>query len=1161
MAQPDRAAKIRFNDCVRAAKDAEALGKAQLAAKNETAINTLRRARIAYADALRIVPAHDKLTRKLAKLDALMDECREMVAVAPRVALPKPRTPAQSPPATRPVLQDKGNVPAATRTSHGAAMRTPSTPSPAKLPSAALEHAHAAEWAAAAGCGWQWEPEQGVYTLPGGLRMPAHAWEKLYHYQRQGVAWMWSLHPSSRIDSLAMDQATLGPGVGPRAQVDDGPEVVRSRAGGILADDMGLGKTRQTVAFIAALFASQQARSVLIVAPLSLLTTWEQECRAAMPTANIGLYHGTSQASRRAALQRVRARGGILLTTYGMVTQNAEELQAGGCKAQRKVVPGSWHAYTAEADRMEPWDVLCADESHILKNAATQRAKAMRGVPARMALLITGTPVQNNLDELWALLDLACHGRLLGTRSHFQVKLANVILAGQDRAADELTCAAAQKAQAVLQALIAPHVLRRVKGAVSLQVQPPGTELAPGGASTSSGAAQVTASAKKEVVVWTKLSPVQEQLYTAFLHTDEVKTVLNSTRAPLAAISVLRKMTLHPLLLAESERVALRTLPTGSAGEAALRESLAVLRELDQHYHALRAGPKRAADSPAPAAHTAHTAALVSSSGKLQALAQLMRLFKSEGSRVLIFSNSKRMLDVVGALLREQACTFRRIDGDITDTRVRARIVDEFNRDTRIAACLLTTGVGALGLTLTGANRVVILNPDWNPAVDAQAVDRAYRIGQTQHVVTYRLVTCGTVEEAAYKLQIFKGGLTQAVLHASQDSRMKKYLSRSDFRSLFQLGNTSVSETAALIHSAAPAPAIEHAEIEHHIERLLAHIAPCTAGMTHHDHLYAASHALAEADQQRQRQRQQPQAGDHGSGTPGAVLDDETQHMIEEFARVAVTPAAGAAAAAAPRCVTSCSSDSSIERKLTRPSRPPMQPLPRPNFVIESSDDEGDAPPPTAQPASVAPPVVPATPTPSACSGHDSDASFDSFVTAQSGGSGHLHSVALCKPPTPAALASPAELSSAEMMQQISEYVVQACELDSARQVECVHYTVAAFAASKAACRGQHELRSAHVKHALDRAIELADDDPCQASLDISERSVATPGAGTAVHEHMAALATALWTCAVLAAQEEQLIDTEKQAARHARAWAAWVQSQASGPDAEASSRLSMAAV
>lgn len=230
-----------------------------------------------------------------------------------------------------------------------------------------------------------------------------------------------------------------------------------------------------------------------------------------------------------------------------------------------------------------------------------------------------------------------------------------------------------------------------------------------------------------------------------------------------------------------------------------------------------------------------------------------------------------------------------------------------------------------------------------------------------------------------------------------------------------------------------------------------------------------------------------------------------------------------------------------------------MQPLPRPNFVIESSDDEDDAAPHTVQPASVAPAAVPsemppASPVPSA---HDSDASFDSFVTAQSGGSGRLHSVALCKPSTPTAL------SSAEMMQQLSEYVVQACELDSARQVECMHYTVAAFAASKAACRGQHELRSTHVKHALDRAIELADDDPCQASLDISERSTATPSAGTAVHEHMAALAAALWTCAVLAAQEEQLIDTEKQAARHARAWAAWVQSQVP----EASSRLSRAAV
>ncbi|RYG51691.1 DEAD/DEAH box helicase, partial [archaeon] len=135
-----------------------------------------------------------------------------------------------------------------------------------------------------------------------------------------------------------------------------------------------------------------------------------------------------------------------------------------------------------------------------------------------------------------------------------------------------------------------------------------------------------------------------------------------------------------------------------------------------------------------------------------------------DGCRTLVFSNTKRALDVIQVVLRERRVKFVRIDGDMSNIDERRRIVTRFNCEPSISVFLLTTGVGALGLTLTSANRVIIFDPSWNPAIETQAVDRAYRVGQTQDVITYRLIAAGTVEEKMYGLQVFKSGLTSDVM-------------------------------------------------------------------------------------------------------------------------------------------------------------------------------------------------------------------------------------------------------------------------------------------------------------------------------------------------------------------------------------------------------------
>jgi hypothetical protein len=178
--------------------------------------------------------------------------------------------------------------------------------------------------------------------------------------------------------------------------------------------------------------------------------------------------------------------------------------------------------------------------------------------------------------------------------------------------------------------------------------------------------------------------------------------------------------------------------------------------------------------------------------------------------------------------------------------------------------------VGALGLTLTAATRVCIFDPAWNPAVDSQAVDRAYRVGQQQDVVTYRLITCGTVEERMYRLQLFKGGLTSSVMGARTGrgagggggSSALRFMSREDLSHLFRLGATDVSETQRLIDDVVAPPPPRSRAIAAHLAALAAppH-AGASVGLSHHDHLFALEPEEAEAMQARLRSQADVERG------------------------------------------------------------------------------------------------------------------------------------------------------------------------------------------------------------------------------------------------------------------------------------------------------------
>jgi DNA excision repair protein ERCC-6 len=170
-------------------------------------------------------------------------------------------------------------------------------------------------------------------------------------------------------------------------------------------------------------------------------------------------------------------------------------------------------------------------------------------------------------------------------------------------------------------------------------------------------------------------------------------------------------------------------------------------------------------------------------SGKLLVVSKVLELWKKQGHHVLLFAQTQQMLDILEDVVLSAGYAYRRMDGS-TQMASRQRIIDEFNEQDHVFVFLLTTKVGGLGITLTGANRVLLYDPDWNPATDAQARERAWRIGQTREVTVYRLVTAGTIEEKVYHRQIYKQHLTNKVL---SDPKQRRFFKNRDLRDLFQL--------------------------------------------------------------------------------------------------------------------------------------------------------------------------------------------------------------------------------------------------------------------------------------------------------------------------------------------------------------------------------------
>lgn len=600
------------------------------------------------------------------------------------------------------------------------------------------------------------DDEEFVNVNGSGLMLFKDLHDKLYDYQRAGVGFLYSLYR----DGLK---------------------------GGILADDMGLGKTIQVISFLSGMYDNELVKHTMLVMPTSLITNWTKEFAKWTPGMRVKEFHGSSKAERTRNLEKVQRRGGVIITTYTMLMNN-------------------WQQLSSYQGKEFTWDYMILDEAHKIKTTTTKTAKSACAIPSKNRVLLTGTPVQNNLREMWSLFDFACQGTLLGTAKTFKSEYENPITRAREKDATPGERALGSRMSENLMAIIKPHFLRRIKSEVQKnkmngthpckEEESEDKDSQEPNPANDSGAVMPTLTRKNDLIVWTYLSSVQEDIYRQFISLDHIKELLMTTRSPLAELNILKKLCDHP-----------RLLSAAAIAKLGLEENTGETPQSD--------------DAETDAAHSIANIpddTLISESGKMVFLFALLERLREEGHRTLVFAHYRKVLDIIERILGNRGFKVMRLDGTITQLAERERRISLFQTDQRYSVFLLTTQVGGVGITLTAANRVVIYDPSWNPATDAQAVDRAYRIGQTENVVIYRLITCGTVEEKIYRRQVFKDSLIRQ--NTGDKKNPFRYFSKQELKELFTLEDTRSSTTQVQLQALHSRHRRTDPELDEHIAHL-----------------------------------------------------------------------------------------------------------------------------------------------------------------------------------------------------------------------------------------------------------------------------------------------------------------------------------------------------
>ncbi|MCJ1379469.1 helicase [Xylographa soralifera] len=496
--------------------------------------------------------------------------------------------------------------------------------------------------------------------------------------------------------------------------------------GAILADEMGLGKTLQTIALIWTLLKQNPIheeapviKKALIVCPVTLINNWKKEFRKWLGNERIGVFVADNNKTRLSDFTKGKSYN-VMIIGYEKLRTVTEELKKGG-----------------------GIDIVIADEGHRLKTATNKSAQAIKSLNTTRRVILSGTPIQNDLSEFFMMVDFVNPG-LLGTYKLFTKNFESPIMKSRQPEAHSKEVELGEERSVELASETTKFILRRTADILSKYLPP-----------------------KTEYVLLCRPTPAQAEVYKHVLASPMFQSALGSSETQLQLITLLRKVCNGPKLL----------------GDMAINNPEKPINPLTA---SLISNIPR---------HLLHEQG---SSTKIRVLDQLLHTLQNTTSeKIVLVSNFTTTLDQLQIFLTKNGIKYLRLDGT-TPTSKRQDLVETFNRApaSAITAFLLSAKAGGLGINLIGASRLVLFDVDWNPSVDAQAMARIHRDGQKRPCVIYRLLMAGGLDEKIWQRQVTKIGLASSVMDKKGGTSS---FTREELKDLFRLDENIACQTHELI--------------------------------------------------------------------------------------------------------------------------------------------------------------------------------------------------------------------------------------------------------------------------------------------------------------------------------------------------------------------------
>ncbi|NXL86592.1 RA54B protein, partial [Alectura lathami] len=514
---------------------------------------------------------------------------------------------------------------------------------------------------------------------------------------------------------------------------------VSGRFGAILADEMGLGKTLQCISLVWTLLRQGAygcrpvLKRALIVTPGSLVKNWKKEFQKWLGSERIKVF--TVDQDHKVEEFISSPLYSVMIISYEMLLRSLDQIQA------------------------IEFNLLICDEGHRLKNSSIKTAAALTSLSCERRIILTGTPIQNDLQEFYALVEFVNPG-VLGSLSTYRRVYEEPIVRSREPSATEEEKDLGEKRAAELTRLTGLFILRRTQEVINKFLPP-----------------------KKESIIFCWPTALQLELYRKLLGSRVIRSCLQGrleNTPHLICIGALKKLCNHPCLLFKAIKEKTRDSMSDEHDESSLYEGLADVF---------------------PQGYTSNTFS-ETDSGKLQVLVKLLaaiqELSSSERQVVVLVSNYTQTLNILQETCKSYGYSYTRLDGH-TPVSQRQQIVDSFNSKFSPAFIfLLSSKAGGVGLNLVGASHLILYDIDWNPATDIQAMARVWRDGQKHTVHIYRLLTTGSIEEKIYQRQISKQDLSGAVVDLSKTTE-HIHFSIEELRNLFTLHEDSSCVTHDLL--------------------------------------------------------------------------------------------------------------------------------------------------------------------------------------------------------------------------------------------------------------------------------------------------------------------------------------------------------------------------